>query len=387
MHNDIISLISNDRAFEAIQLLKKRLKGRSKLNALANIESRLNNLNSRIARGVVAPEAATLERNQIRDSLLELIRPSAPAQTQKASRLPLVLMGIGGLLISLMAAFYFLGSDKTPPPVTCTKHRTAIRVANFLDQGTATADPFSSSIITIALDSFGTENYDISSIGIQAREANYQASMIEKYFNRQTTCDTSGVLLNGVLSPEHNVFNIWITLANLALHAPELQGRSELTLSNPPNVELSMPEDALFVVNFLCAILLNAEGKPYEALKKIVAMEKKYNKLIAANPALKANIAFVKGNAYALRGDKERANAQYDIAAKNGSSDLATAAIANKTTADRMYLVMIQDPKTREIVLANQRQHRTFEQELARFFRNIGRVIDGLFGGRRKLGI
>lgn len=384
MYDDVIELITEDRAYEAIQLLKARIRGRKALNTLANIEGRLNNLNSRIARGVIGSDAAALERNQIRDALVELMRPSEPESKHRKTQLPLFLGGIIVALMALLGTFYFLVDDQ-PAPIACVDHKIAIRVADFLDKEAAATDPFTSSIMTEAVNRFGTTEYDISGVGVQAREANYHEKMLDTYFNRLTTCDTSGLLLNGVLSPEYGVFNVWMTLANLPMHNPYLEGRSELSLSNPPSIEFSMPEDAKFIVDLAYAILMNSKGEPLSALETLLSLEKSHHEIIAENPNLGANIAFVKGNAYALRGDNERAKAQYDVAAKKGSAELSTIALANNRTAERMKLVMVQDPEVRKIVIANKRKHLTFEQELARFFRSIGKVIDDLFRARSGL--
>lgn len=396
MNDQVLSLLSENNLYEAITLLKQELKKKKDLNTLSSLEARLNSVNAQIHRGVLNQADAATEINRVRDGLLELARPSSEVAPASGNN-PLILGGIGLLIVAILGGIgFYLFGDKTPESITCTTHKTAVLVADFQDKAQENhRDEFASDIVTKTDLLLGDTKYDVGGIGRVNRGRRYHETMRETHFNRMTNCDTSGILLNGILDIDKKIFDIWLTLSNLDMKVPELAERSTLALSNPVSVEFSMSEDADFISRFIYAVLKSAEGESLDALNQFYKLEQENEALINGNEALKTNLAFFKGNAYAIRGDDVRAKKQYEIASKSENPELRRAATDNQVTAERMHLEMLHDPETREIVNANIDAHSTYESDLARMInkaskdintagKQVGKAINNILGKKKR---
>ncbi len=376
--SQIRDLIVKNKFFEAIRLLYPELKSLKDKNALMTIEGRYNDLQNRDSLGILSEQDKNIETNKIRANLLELFQKAYPVNPplQRQRRKTILLISIF-ICIALVAfvIFKFL----IPQPKQCLDRKIAVLVANFQNTQTENErDGFANTLVT-RMDHYLEDSlYDVLPVGAQTRELRRYDDVIKKT-HFESSCDTSGLFINGFLSVKDKVFNVYITLVNLAFQIPELaNNNNSILLENPSGLEFSIAKDAAFLADFLLAVLMIYEGKTYEALEQFVALEKNKQNIIEEDKNVRAGIAFFKGNCFALRGDRDRAHKQYDLARKNGNFEIKKAATKNKVIANNINEGMNEDPELRKQIEKNKQEHSKFEKELIKFFKSLGKNIKNL---------
>lgn len=367
------TFISDNRLFEAIQELRTNALPKRDKMTLANMESRLNALNEKIRLGVLTEDQTNIELNKIRVGLLEICETleNPPSAEGPAGFLQQHWMKALVALCLLVPAAYFL-LPIAPAVVeeeACTERKVAILVADFQrneDIG------FSNTLVVNLDNALGSEHYDVSPVGTQERTARYDKFIQEKYF--ANTCDTSGMFVNGLLSPKENVFNAYITIAGLEMQVPGLAKEKSINLANPKGLEFNVPENAEFLAQLILGIIKSYEGKAYEALDQFFELEKEASKgELKDDEGFTATIAHFKGNCYAMRGDEKRANEQYQKVRKTGNPELVRVANHNSDLAKEVYEHMVDDPELSKELSKNLREHAHFEKELAKILDSVGK--------------
>ncbi len=363
-------LISQNRLSAAIKQMHAQVKKGKIKNALSLIESRLNDVNEKMRLGLLSEENANLELNKIRNSLLELCDQMDAAEQVVGvggqSFVRLGLIGAGVLLLLVASWFAFL------KPASCDDRKVAVLVADFQStEKVEETDGFANTLVTRMDFLLPDDVYDVSPVGPQSRQVKrYDEFIQQEHF--LNTCDTSGMFVNGFLSLEQEVFNIYITLANLKMNVPDLAQDNSIVLDNPAGLEFSISNNANFLADFLIGIIQCFEGKPYDALQRFFELEKgDETGITREDKKFQAALAHFKGNCYAMRGDNERAKEQYEIVKKNGSAEMQTVAEKNSATSDRINQKMQDDPELRSKLSENRSQHSKFEDELNRILKQI----------------
>lgn len=394
----IQNLIGQNKLIKAIQVLKIVSTDEEK-TLLTIIESRYNDLKENSKIGVLSEATVNIESNKIRKDLLELCnKVSARAVNIETFQPQLAQLGINAdqlilteklksnnnfkiiaiasaaaVILSLAFIFSYFGEEE------CLDRKVAVLIANFqnVDEESET-DGFSNSLVTRIDNRLSNDTYDVIPVGRQSRQIRRYNEFVKKeYF--ESNCDTSGLFVNGFLDKSDEIFNIYITLANLKMNIPDLKQMDAIQLDNPSGVEFSLKNNANVLADFILAMIRCYEGRPYEALEKLLELEKLDSQELSRNDQnFKANIAHFKGNCYAMRGDHVRAKKQYKIAKKHGNAELKEAAENNSETADEIYVEMSNDPELKSKISKNKREHSKFEEDLNKFLRALGKsdVVD-----------
>lgn len=388
------SLISKNQLLDAIKLLHGKAKGIKQKNMLALLQSRLHDVNDKIRRGTLSTEEANLELNKIRDALLSF-HSTKTESTLTGGLLEgrnLVIIGFVLVLTIAVPLLWINFSGAKEEAQKCLDSKLAILVADFQDAAHENdRDGFANSIVNHIDSELDDKVYDVSPVGAQTRKIRrYDDFIRQQHF--ESTCDTSGLFINGLLDMQEKVFNVYITIANLVMDVPELSKNRSIILDNPSGMEFSIPNDAEFLANFVLAVLLSYEGQPYKALDELFELEKdeKGRTIIEEDENMKANIAFFKGNCYAMRGDNTRANDQYAIVNKEGNAELVAVANNNRQIADDINKEMKSDPTLNAQLAKNESEHSEFERDLQILLKGIdsaakdlGRGIEKLFKKKR----
>ena len=378
MKEEIRVLIGKNRISEAIKEMYAFGLGRKEKKSLALLESRFNELNQKIHLGILSEEGASLESNKIREGLLDVwgAMGNADADGAMAGSKKWYLIA-APLLLLAVSAYFFWGQGKAD----CSDRKVAILVADFqnTENDVVEDEEFANSLVT-GLDALLIDDtYDVSPVGRQSRKVKrYDDFIRSEYF--ESSCDTSGLFINGLLSIEHRVFNVYITLANLQMKVPGLAPEKSINMDNPSGIEFSISNDAKFLCNFIHGIIKCYEGEPYMALEQFFELEKNdSNKIIQNDNNFKATVAYYKGNCYAMRGDNIRAKNQYRIAGQYGSPELKKVANNNIRTADEVNKKMKEDPELKLKLNEYKSEHSKFEVELQKALNNIGKELNKLF--------
>lgn len=379
MDSKIRELITQNRLFEAINLMLAIKTNSKRKNSLALVQSRLNDLNERIRLGLISDENANLELNKIRKTLLdycdyleEVAENSAPkARLKRRLIIGLVLFAS---LLAISASLYMVFK-----PLKCEERKVAILVADFQNTENAEVDGFANSLVTRMDNALDDDVYEVTPVGPQSRKMKkYDDFIRAEHF--KNTCDTSGLFVNGFLDLEDKVFNTYITIVGLVMKSPKFSNEKSLELDNPSGLGFSISDDSRFFADFLLAIIKSYEGYPFEALEKFLDLEKKdTNNIIKNDVNFKVAIAHFKGNCYALRGDSKRANEQYEVVSKFGNPEFKKIAQNNKSTAAEINKEMQEDPELKKDLEKNESEHKKMDDDFAKFlnkFRNVRNFRD-----------
>lgn len=385
MHEQIKTLISENRLFEAIKQIHDLKEAKKHRKDLAQIEGRLNGLNEKIRLGVLSEEIAGIELNKIRSSILDVYHKlhldddyaRKKHQQHKKKKTIIAAVGVGALLIISL----FIFSEKN----SCDNRKIAVLIADFQNtSGTQHTDEFSNNLATILDIELEDDIYDVSPVGHQSRQVKkYDEYIRKEHF--ESACDTSGIFINGLISLEHEIFNIYMTIVNLTMTSSELPPDNAIKLANPSGLVFKIKDDSKFFADFVLAILKAYEGDPYNSLERILELEKNDSSGVIKNDQnFRATVAYFKGNAYAMRGDEKRAKAAYQVVEKYGNPELKKAAEENSGKAENINSEMRKDPVLKAKLNKNISEHAGFEAELARFFRNLERGVGKILKGLKK---
>ncbi len=379
MKQEISNLIGKNRLFEAIQTLSKQSLKSKDRKALSLLQGRLNAVNEKIRIGILSDSDANLELNKIRNSVLDL-NESVFRKAEKSS-ISFLQTNLGkgtialGVILLLLGGYFFKSSEQK-----CDSHKVAILVADFQNvENEKEIDAFSNSLVVRMDNLLDNQIYDVTPIGHQTRnKKKYHDYIRQEYF--KSSCDSSGLFVNGFLSVEDEIFNVYMTLANLRMNVPEFSKENSIDLDNPAGIDFQIKNDAAFLSDFIYGILMSYEGKPKEALDQFFALEKGDNNDILQNDKnFRATMAHFKGNCFAMRGDNKRAESQYKIVEKYGTPEIKKVASLNKLKAKKVNERMKADPDLKLLLVENLTEHTKFEKDLEKFLNNFGKEVVNIF--------
>ena len=343
------------------------------------LDSRLKVLKENIQLGVISSEYANIELNKIRSDLFDLYdsvhRTDLEIDTQKR-KVRIALASFVGLILISFFSYSIMNSKKN-----CEDIKTAVLIADFQNtERESETDGFANSLVTRIDNSLDDRLFDVRPVGHQTRKVKRYDDYIRKEFF-DSSCDTSGLFINGFLSLEQKVFNAYITLSNLTTKIPGFSIENSLTMDNPSGIEFSVSNDARVLADLVVGILRVYEGEPYDALKTFLELEKAdKNDITRKDRNFIATIAHFKGNCYAMRGDNVRAKEQYKIVQEYGNAELRQVADSNSQTADEVSALMEEDPEMKKKANQNKAEHSKFEKELVNALNSLGKEFDKLLG-------
>jgi hypothetical protein len=266
----------------------------------------------------------------------EAIKPKEKSSATWIDRFKYIAIGV----IAIVGVLLYLTYNRD-----CDKMKTGVLIANFQD---IEHDGFSNSILTNLQKTLSDTIYDIHNVGYQPRNReNYDSYIKKEYF--ESSCTPDGLFVNGFLSTEQNVFNLYTSLINIKVQLPD------------------------FVTELLLSYIRIIEGNASDALKRINELEK--NKDIQDKDVM-ATLSFMKGHCYALNGDEKRAAASYKKAQTSDNIQLTKAAESNIEQSHKISLVYQSNPKTAEIRMLNVEQHSQFEKELEKVEKELNKVLN-----------
>ena len=202
---------------------------------------------------------------------------------------------------------------------------TVIRVANFNGNR---GEFFSSSLVA---DLKTAVDYPIFPTGenLSLRQG-IRDSIKRRYFNKYSTCDTTGIFIHGdylqeeLFISEMNIFNLRTEFKHISLD-------SSIILKTPQNMEFSISKNSQFLADFISCTAKVFSGQylnAIECLENLTDHEEVYKS--SFNRSI---VALYKGNCYAILGDIEKAKREYRVVKKHGSEKLKKIAIENEKSA------------------------------------------------------
>ncbi|MCB0666420.1 MAG: toll/interleukin-1 receptor domain-containing protein [Saprospiraceae bacterium] len=275
--------------------------------------------------------------------------------------------GVLGVLAILLLYIIRLFGTNAPE---CLEHRVAVLVANFQETG---HDGFASSVATEMDNQLENEIFDVRPVGFVSRQVpRYDREIRERYFEKQ--CDTSGMFVNGFLSKDQEVFNLYTTLVSMELHAPEFIQDNSIILINPPNMEFSIRDDAKFIAEFLTAVvwMYQDETKVKQALDLFCRLSGQ-NEITLQDSNFITTVSLLIGNCFALRGDEERAITQYKLASEASKPEVKLAALRNQQTAREISMAYQRTPENAQKRQANIGAHSDLDRFLQKFVRLLNK--------------
>ncbi|AWV97695.1 toll/interleukin-1 receptor domain-containing protein [Arcticibacterium luteifluviistationis] len=296
---------------------------------------------------------------------LDALKPKEKSKTAVSDKLKY--LGIGAVV--LLALLTYLANRET-----CDYPKTGVLIADFQKNDN---DGFANSVLTMIDASLLDSLYDVRAVGFQARDKqNYEQYVAEEFFG--TICTPNGIFVNGFLSTEQEVFNLYTSFVNLSVGMPEYLNDNSLVLSNPSNIQFSIKEDAKYISELLISIIGIHEGRQKESLE---TLSKLYT-TAGDNDELKANISFFKGQCYALNGDEKRAVNEYKKAQKTNNQELKTISSENMSKTDLIKQSYLKEPDTAKIRMTNIKFHQALENEILKFLRRTirGNKINKILG-------
>lgn len=328
--------------------------------AFLRLSNQYQTLNKQFRDGMISQEDLATRLNRVNASILDAIQKTESELKNKAdvSRpenppLKLILGAGAGLIVLFLGYWFFI---RPAGKMDCSAgSKTAIHIAKF--QENETTDGFSLSVREELKYRLEEDAYRVLDAGEQAfKELEYE-TIEAKFF--QKSCDTSGLFLNGRWDTDQKYFICRIDAINLSLKVSDMEtgDRPSITLVNPPGIQFSIQEDYKFLTNFILGLLKTYEGSTTEALGLFRQLEK--DPILAGDDKLKAQVAFYKGSAYAMRGNQEQAEAEYRIAA--AEPRLREIALENIRKASEIKAVMEKDPLLSEKRMAYIRQDSMME--------------------------
>jgi predicted negative regulator of RcsB-dependent stress response len=305
------------------------------------------------------------------DSIKKLVSAKAIKRQTKGKttwfdRIKYMLLGII-MIVSGSVAYYY--NQK----VVCNGEKKGILIANF--QNTE-HDGFSNSILTQLKQNLKDTTYDIHTVGYQPRDKeNYDGYIKEKFFTN--SCTPKGLFVNGFLSREQGVFNFYTSLVNTEVKLPEFISDKSVILANPKEITFTITEDAKFISDLIMAIIRVDQGDDKDGLKRIIELEKKN----IQDREVKATLAFLKGQCYALKGDEKRAAAEFRKAKDSGNGQLTMAAERNIYVSYRISREYQKSPETATVRQKNIEEQSKFEKDLDR----VNNALDKIDKYKQKL--
>ncbi len=281
-----------------------------------------------------------------------------PKEKSRADLMDKMKYVAAGAVVLLVGGFYYLFFYNRE---TCERPKMGILIANFQEMK---HDGFANSILT-ELDSKLVDSlYDVRSVGFQPRDkVDYEGYVKKEFFG--TECTPAGLFVNGFLSQEQQVFNLYTSIVNMEINLPEFIKDKTLVLSNPKNVEFSIRKDASYVAELILAITQLHDGQANKALVSFEKLEKE----AGTDKELKANLSFFKGQCYAVRGDEVRAKREYKEAQNTDSFELHKASVTNSSKANGISQAYINDPLMAMKRLEYLQSHTTLENEIKKAIR------------------
>ena len=379
MKEKIKNLIKQNKFSDAIHTIESYSDNIKIKKTTAALEGRYNSLKMKMQSGVLSNEQFNLELNNIRLGLLELcddmelLEKSAKIGSKNTRVIALTVLAL--IMMGIILGFKLFGEKK----MICADSKIAIMVADFqTTKSEHDRDGFANSLVTRLDNILQNDKYDVQPIGHQTRKVKRYDDFIKKEFF-DSSCDSSGIFINGYLNTYEEVFNMYITIANLEMEAADFMLDNSISLDNPSGMEFSISNDVKFMGDFLAGILKCFEGYSYQAMETFFALEKSDNQKILNDKNFKANLAHFKGNCYAIRGDNARAKREYNKAVKYGNSEVKKSARNNMSKADEINEEMKVTEEGRAELTKNVKQHDHWETELEKVLSKIGGGLVDIF--------
>ncbi len=300
--------------------------------------------------------------SKVIEAIKKIVSPKAikrqnQGKTTWFDRIKYMLLGI----VVIVSVLFYLNRTKE-----CKDLKTGILIANFQD---IEHDGFSNSILTQIQKVVADSIYDIHTVGYQPRNReNYEEYVKTEFF--ENSCTPQGMFVNGFLSREQSVFNLYTSLVNLEVKLPDFITDRSLVLANPSEITFSIKEDATYISNLLITIIRILEGNASDALKKINELEK----VKIEDKEVKALLAFLKGQCYAIHGDERRATAAFRKAKNSDNIHLSNAAEHNISMSHRISQEYQKTEETSKIRQQNVEEHSKFEKELDKVLKVVDQV-------------
>lgn len=286
------------------------------------------------------------------------IKRKGKGKTTWFDRIKYMLLGI----VVIVSVLIYLSNRRE----VCDGLKTGILIANFQE---TEHDGFSNSILTRLQKAVTDSLYDVHNVGYQPRNReNYENYIKKEYF--ENTCTPQGLFVNGFLSREQNVFNLYTSLVNLKVRLPDFITDEAIVLANPSEITFSIKEDAEYISDLLILVIRILEGNSSDALKILNKLEKKK----IQDKEVKAILAFLKGQCYALSGDEKRAVASFKKARNSDNVRLTNAAEKNIFMSYKISKEYQKTPKTAQIRKENMEEHDKFEEELDKVLDVVGKI-------------
>ncbi|MFT6333986.1 MAG: serine/threonine protein kinase [Saprospiraceae bacterium] len=287
-----------------------------------------------------------------------------------------------GLLSWLILPKIFSGSSSE---IKCTDHKIAVIIASFNGEE---RDGFSNTVLTKLDKELENIYYDVRSTGFQDRSMSRYNEYIENIYFK-STCDTSGIFVNGFRSEEEKVLNLYASIVNMKLHIPEYLDSNNIFLVSPSQLEFETTKDAKFVSDYILFVLNSYKNSSAQIIEDSYKFQQKYNlsnktEKNRKGKSVLGSIYLIRANQYALDGNDLRANENYLSAEEYGNEKIDDAAKINRTKVTPIVSIMKSDSELKKIRRANIRAHKKIESKFEIFLKKIGKALDNF---ARKIGL